>query len=343
MKLLKSKMGIPIPTLFLVTTRDEIKAVPKGVPYFFGAESMEEYIVTILEYEVLYQKALSTGYPFDFREILKENGFKGVKGGSDPINSSFGLTKGESIDNNPIQENVGAFVDYIKNGSLYVDITVIKSLNIFPVWMGVLEDAIGVNINNFATYDTNIYNKKLEGMYGGIVLKSPNKNLVCIDISGSIPRQVSATTLVLAQNLSETFYADVLITGSKSTLYEYERIQELNIETIYDENGTDNDQIYFKELLTGSERQYDTLIVFGDGDAPGRGWYNEFQSGGESISDEKGKSFNKWKINSMICLNVDESYHRCNHSKVPIPGYGRWFKTKKVTQIEGWVKDLRKS
>jgi hypothetical protein len=56
--------------------------------------------------------------------------------------------------------------------------------------------------------------------------------------------------LALAKNLAESFYADIMITGSKSTLYTYENIYELDINTVYSENGMGNDQAVFKKLVT---------------------------------------------------------------------------------------------
>jgi hypothetical protein len=53
------------------------------------------------------------------------------------------------------------------------------------------------------------------------------------------------------KNLAENFFADILITGSKTTLYDYAELDKLNIDTIYQENGTDNDQIFF--IKTGKK------------------------------------------------------------------------------------------
>ncbi len=342
MKILKSKKGIPIPRLYFVTDRSEIKDIPKGVPYFFGDSDEEDYIVRIMEYEVLYQKAVESGYPFNFKSILKENGFLDVETfdfGSSCAETRLNLTTDGSIkfedtsDIGLFKDNVREFKDYIKDSSVYVDITAIKSLKIFPVWLSSIEEAVNVNIHNFATYDSNMYNKKLEGMYGGISLKSPDKNLIVIDISGSIPRGVSATTLALAKNLSENFYADILITGSKSTLYDYSDIEKLDIDTIYEENGMDNDQVFFKKLVTEQERHYNTAIVFGDDHTPGYDWSNAYNRNTRTISSEDGKDLCKWRVNKLI------SFH--TSSKERVAGYGDWFSPDSTTHITDWVKDLR--
>lgn len=341
MKILRSKKGIPIPKLYFITDRAEIKDIPKGVPYIFADESSEDYIVRIMEYEVLYERAKKSGYPFNFKDILVDNGFVDMEQyGFDRSCPEARLsikTEGSIVYENPesmptLVGSIGSFKSFIKDSSVYVDITVIKDLNIFPTWLADIENAVSTNIQNFATYDTNMYNKKLEGMYGGISLKSPNKNLIVIDISGSIPRGVSSVCLALAKNLSENFYADILITGSKSTLYDYTEIDKLNVETVYDENGMDNDQVYFKKLVTETERHYDTAIVFGDNDVPGYSWDNEFNDGVKSISSEDGKKLCKWKIDKLI------SFH--THSIKEVAGYADWFTPDETVNIDNWVKDV---
>ena len=349
MKILKSRKGIPIPTLFLVTDREAIKDVPVGVPYFYGNAELESAIIEILEYEVLYQKALSTKLPFDFELLLEEQGFdKKAARCNTNIMSSFGS---RNTTGSPLNENSDELSKYVAKRSVYVDVGVIKALNVFPVWMDVLEEAIGVNISSFATFDTNMYNKKLEGMYGGIRLESPNKNLIIIDISSSIPRQVSQTILTLAQNMCLSFYADLMITGGKTTLYDYEDVQHLDVASIYRTNGTDNDQKDFKRLLSTTEKKYDTLICFGDEDDPGYPW----STGTEIISQEEGRALNKWTVNKIISFHAFQGqevrYNMRNgdirwdyfYVKDDIAGYARWFTPLGETVImKDWVKYLKK-
>ena len=273
MKLLQSKK-FKLPQIFFITERTEIKEIPIGVPFIFGDEASEPYLVRILEYEVLYQEAIASGYPFDFKQILKDNGYLDLQDWyyDHPVYMEY-TTEGISTDVveedlKSLKGNTGKFKQFIKDSAVYVDMEKLKNLNVFPVWLDSIEKAVHTNIHNFAVYNNNMYNKKLEGMYGAIDLVSPNRNLIIIDISGSIPKGVSSTCLALAKNLASSFYADILITGSKSTLYAYEEMHNLDIETIYDENGMDNDQTYFKNLVSSEKRVYKTAIVFGDNHSP---------------------------------------------------------------------------
>lgn len=339
MKLLKSKK-FELPEIYFITDRDKIKEIPIGVPFIFGDEKSEEYLIRILEYEVLYQEAIKSGFPFNFKKILKDNGYLDLIdwGYSHPVYMEFtseGIDELEEItDLKKIGDDTEVFKKFIRDSIAYVDIQKLKSLNVFPVWLDSLEKAIHTNIHNFAVFNNNMYNKKLEGMFGSIDLVSPSKNLIIIDISGSIPKAVSSTCLALAKNLADSFYADILITGSKSTLYTYENLPELNIETIYDENGMDNDQVYFRKLVTSDKRSYKTLIVFGDNHSPCDSWRNEFNKNTKVISRENGKKLCKWKIEKLI------SFHTTNRSNPPIAGYADWFEPKEVEHISGWVKYL---
>ena len=334
MKLLESKK-VQLPKVFFVTNSKERKELPVGVPFIFGDVDNEEYLVRLLEYEVLYQSALKSGFPFNFKQILEDNGYSlKTFEYQKPVYLDY-KTEGmnsEAIDTGYAEHPGLGIKEYVKDNAAYVDIEKLKELNVFPLWLNDIEKAISTNIHNFAVFNNNMYNKKLEGMYGGLELTSPQKNLIIIDISGSIPKAVSSTTLTLAKNLAETFYADLLITGSKSTLYHYEELYKLNIDTIYAENEMDNDQAWFKKLVTQEEKHYKTAIVFGDNHSPCYAWNNKFNKGCKTISREDGKKLCKWKIQKLI------SFHTTSTSK--IAGYADWFTPEETQHISDWVKYL---
>lgn len=337
MKLLQSKK-FKLPQIYFITKRSEIKEIPVGVPFIFGDKKSEPHLVRILEYEVLYQEAIASGYPFNFKQILKDNGYLDLQDWyyDHPIYMEY-TTKGipDDIvveDLRSLKGNTGQFKKFIKDSAVYVDVEKLKALNVFPIWLDSIEKAVHTNIHNFAVYNNNMYNKKLEGMYGAIDLVSPNRNLIIIDISGSIPKGVSSTCLILAKNLASSFYADLLITGSKSTLYTYEDMHKLDIETIYEENGMDNDQTYFRKLVSSEKRVYKTAIVFGDNHSPSYAWSNEYNKNNKTISREDGKKLCVWEVEKLI------SFHTSSSSK--IAGYADWFKVAEVEKMTDWVKYL---
>jgi hypothetical protein len=339
MKLLKSKK-LKLPKIFYINVLEDIRKLPIGVPFIFGDKNNEKNVIRLLEYEVLYQTALKSGYPFNFRQILLDNGYTDLLNlkGSNPLYGEYVTEKlhdaeadlFESLDE--LSSRSEFLSTYIRDASCYVDIQKLKELNVFPLWLEDIEQAVSTNIHNFATFDNNMYNKKLEGMYGGLSLTSPKKNLIIIDISGSIPKAVSSTCLALAKNLCENFYADLLITGSKSTLYDYANLHELDVETIYDENGSDNDQVWFKKLVTSELKEYKTAIVFGDNHSPCQKWSNRFNKNTTTISREDGKKMCRWSIDHLI------SFHTSGNTYTA--GYADWFSPKTTEKINNWVKHL---
>ena len=343
-KLLSKKFELP--TVYFVSDRSKIKEIPVGVPFIYGDEGAEEHLIRLLEFEVLYQEALKSGYPFNFRKILLDNGYIDIQNFwyKNPVYMELS-TKGIDLDKDVeadetlsfLGEKWGTFSEFIKDSSVYVDIQKLKNLNVFPVWLNDIEEAVHTNIHNFATFNDNMYNKKLDGMYGALDLLSPPKNLIIIDISGSIPKAVSSTCLTLSKNLAETFYADILITGSKSTLYEYEKLNDLNIKIIYEENGMDNDQVYFRKLLSGLKRKYKTVISFGDNHNPGQRWHNSYNRNAGTISEKDGKKLCQWEVDNII------SFHTGNCSSYKkLTGYATWFTPKgEIKHIENWVKYLK--
>lgn len=337
MELLESKK-FRLPILYLISDREDIKKLPIGVPFIYGDKKIKKSIIQILEFEILYQKAIATGLPFNFKEILLDAGYSNLTDFWYNNTVYIDFATGEDVDSGyfdgcvAIDKDRVLFDKFIRDSSVYVDITKIKGLNVFPLWLTKIEEAISTNVHNFAVYNPNMYNKKLEGVYGSLDLVSPDKNLIIIDISGSIPKAVSSTCLALSKNLAETFFADLLITGSKSTLYSYENLQDLDVESIYEENGMDNDQVYFKKLVEADVKSYKTAIVFGDNHHPGRVWNNVYNKGTKTISDEDGKKLCKWEVDKII------SFHTTSEEK--IAGYARWFDTKEIEYIKDWVKYL---
>lgn len=340
MKLLVSEK-FNLPDVYFISDREKISEIPPGVPFIFGDESIEDEIVRVMEYEIIFQEAIKTGFPFKWDKLLRENGYTDIEefGFSHPAYVHLESDKlspapeySDALELEDLSDHPSALKRFMKDSSVYVDIQKLKDLNIFPIWLKDIEEAIHTNIHNFAVFNNNMYNKKLEGMFGSLDLVSPPRNLIIIDISGSIPRGVSATCLTLAKNLAETFFADLLITGSKSTLYEYERIHELDIDQIYDENGMDNDQVYFKRLVTESERKYRTCIAFGDNHSPGWVWTNRFNKGARTISEADGKKLNKWEIEKLLSFHVENDWE--------IAGYATWFEPKETKKMSKWVEYL---
>jgi len=366
MKLLKSTR-MNIPTVYFVSDRAEIKDIPIGVPFMYGDEKREESLVRILEYEVLYQEAIKSGFPFDFRTILRESGYMDLIswGASDTVfmDISSDETAADAdfeLEYKTLLDQKSMLEDYARDSSAIVDVQKLKDLNVFPIWLDTIEEAVRTNIHNFSVFNPHMYNKKLDGMYGGVDMVSPAKNLIIIDISGSIPRAVSSTCLTLAKYLAETFYADLIITGSESKLYPYEEIEKLDVDKAYD-CGMGNEAFQIRSLLASDDRHYKTVICFGDDDNIGGTWSSDnpdYSSDkgysatnppyiyAKATSDEEGKKLCTWTTDKLISFHTgnrtDNKYwgNRRIREASMTAGYARWFSPLETEHVKDWVKYL---
>ena len=172
MELLTSKK-FKLPVLYFITDRVEIKDIPIGIPFIMGNASDKKYFIQLLEWEVLYQRAIQTGLPFNWRKILEDNGYKPVYGPQGhPVffdykesDTNYDEIVADIYNLSLIKEDNGDFAMYINDCTAVIDTNKLKYLKVFPVWLDKIEKAIETNIHNFAIYNPNMYNKKLEGMY----------------------------------------------------------------------------------------------------------------------------------------------------------------------------------
>ncbi len=331
MELLKSEK-FKLPTLYFITDREEIENIPIGIPFIYGDEKHKEYIIRVLEYEILYQKAKSTGLPFDFRKILEDEGYdlNDQYGGfvtayMDVKTDDHALTTDSELQ--PFIKDSTPFSEYVKDGTAYIDIQKIKDLKHFPIWLETIEKSVDTNIHHFSIFNPNMYNKKLEGVYGGLEFTSPKRNLLSYDISASIPNSIGTTFMTLAKWMGETFYADIIITGRHTLFVPYEELHNLDIEKVYSTHGNGQECQEYRKLITSSDKEYGTCIAFGDFHSISESW-----GGIGRISRKDGKKLCKWKINKLISFNKD--------SNTEITGFAEWFSPDHTEIIKNWTKYL---
>lgn len=331
-KLLQSQK-IKIPMVYLIENDKDLEELPFGIPFIKSKMTNYKQCVQMLEWDILYKSALETGLPFNWHSLLEANGYNPRSFTiAHSVRSDLELDgdlTGYKAEIDTIEEIDSS--EFLNDADYKVDIEVLRDLNLLPTWMESIEDSVKENISNAMVFNPMLYTKKLGLPLGDFEYGKLEKNVIIIDISGSIPRNVSKTTLILAKTFAEQFYADLLITGSKSTLYDYSEVDSLDVDQIYSENGMDNDQVWFKELLQ-QPRTYKSVIVFGDEHDPGRAWSNQYNKGTQNISLKQGIELCKWKVAEII------SFHTTSDTR--IAGYGLWFDTDKVTKISDWVKDM---
>lgn len=340
MELLTSKK-FEIPKLYFVDDRAEIKNIPVGVPFIYGNSRDKWRIIRMLEYEVIWNRAVASGFPFKFDLLLREAGFRKVNFKSFCSNAYIDYKDNPNYDPNNIDkdsnklyegQNHELFDEFVEDCSAYVDMNVLKNLKVFPTWLTDIEEVVETNVHNFAVYNPYMYNKKLDGMYGAIDLQSPAKNLIIIDISASIPRAVGTTCLTLAKHLVESFYADLMVTGRETYLFPYEDIQDLDIEGMYNKFGCGNESNMYRDLVMGETKKYTTAIVFGDNHSPCDGWMGSRGS----VSRDQAKKLCTWSVKKMISLHTENNTRRA--------GYGDFFDVgNNITYIKDWVKYIKQN
>lgn len=331
MRLLQSKrMAFPI--IYLIENSKELDTIPLGVPFIRGNSKDYDAFVQLIEFEILLKSARATGLPFRWETILRENGynnfFKTVARSEFVVSSKKGDTGEKGYDVTDPRE----VSDFLIDISYQVDIEYLKNLKVIPTWFGDIEEAVKENILNSITYNPNLYNKKLDLCAGSVDLTTPERNLIIIDISSSIPRSISHAILLLCKTMSTQFFADVLITGSKSTLYDYTEVDALDVKKVYTDNGTDNDQVYFKGIVE-QYRKYNTVIVFGDHHSPSQAWSNNYNKKTSFIDRDFAKDhINKFEVKTIF------SFHTTSNTE--LAGYGDWFTPSEIVHQKDWVRYL---
>ena len=329
MKLLQSKR-VSLPIIYLIENDKDLSKIPLGIPFIKGSLLDYDEYIQLLEFEVLLRSALASGLPFDWKYILEENGYKNLyttKAFSEQcvyINDESTVTIDKTL--NPVAKSV-SIEDFIADISYQVDLECLKNLKIIPVWFSEkIEDAIKSNILSSITWNPGFYNKKLNDVSGAISLTTQNKNLIIIDISTSIPKSIAKACLLLSKTMSTQFFADLLITGARSGLFDYSQVDSLDINQVYKDYGQNNECKDFRAILS-EYKVYDNVIVFGDNHSPLDNWGSE-----KKISIKQAKDICKFKVNKIF------SFHTTDKNK--LAGYAEMFDCSNIEHIENWVKHL---
>jgi hypothetical protein len=329
MKLIQSsKVNLPI--IYLVENDSELASLPLGIPFIRGNDKDYKEYVRLLEWEVLLRSALATGLPFKWEELLREAGYDNLYTtvayseqcvyvtGTEPVILDGGLE--------PIVPS-STISDFVADISYQVDIEVLKNLKVIPTWFSEkIEDAIKSNIMNSITWNPSLYNKKLDNVTGDVSISTQDRNLIIIDISGSIPKSIAKACLLLSKTMSTQFFADLIITGARSGLFDYSEVADLDIDQVYTDYGQNNESKDFRKIVREA-KNYDNVIVFGDNHSPLDNWGH-----GKTISFTQAYELCKFKVNKIF------SFHTTNFKK--LAGYAEMFDCSNVEHIDKWVKHL---
>lgn len=157
---------------------------------------------------------------------------------------------------------------YIGDVSSNIDLSVLQKLNLLPKFVGNVIDCIKVNLSNSMNW-TEGYTKKLGAPLGNFSSKKILPNLIILDISGSIPRGISATMLTLIDTMRKQVNADLIITADRSMFYSADD-KLPDPQTLRDYFGYGNEAAEFYSILDQYVigREWGHVISFGDNDCP---------------------------------------------------------------------------
>ena len=306
---IKSKR-LELPPIYLVETKEDFKELPAGIPYIIGTVAELPFIILYLEFQVLYRSCKATGIPIRWEDCLRRLGYSNSL-------RSYNLSSGGEYD---APESSERFIDmntYIEDQYL-VDFDVLCNLKILPNWLEDLKSSVEANIIDEVMFDPTSFNKKLGLNIGYSTVSHQKKNLLILDVSGSIPVGVVKAITALAKLMSKRFYADVMITSGKTTLVAYEEVADTDFVKMARDSGSGNEGQMYKAIVE-EYKEYNTCISFGDNDSPA-----SYGMTGELVP--------KFRINTLYSLHTT--------SETQITGYCKHYKPDVVHKVSNLVKTL---
>lgn len=331
------KLGaLPIPEIYIVSTQDEInKCKYYGIPYIVW-DGTDERLIKYIMWRYM-DKLLPDinwreeyGISSERYARLKVHETKGSVGGGNSCaeDGTGGVTSdttrtfdGKSAEDDD-SENELSIDSYLGDLENYINADVLQKLKLLPTFLMDITKAIKTNLKKTAWAEG--YHKKYGLCVGTTKPTKAIRNLLIIDISGSMPRGITNTLLLLLNTLKAELTCDVIITGSVSRGWLYEE-QLPEPEKIRRLIGLNNESYYFQKLLEGkfNNSYYNHIISFGDNDSPSHSWYNNDENYEDlPAHTSHGKDFKINKIN--ITANYIHHYH-ADYKKAT--GYGKPFET----------------
>lgn len=200
----------------------------------------------------------------------------------------------------------------------YVDVEKLQSMELLPHFMS---DIVTCISKNLSVNWTEGYNKKLRVPVGNFNGGKRARNLIILDISGSIPDGISATMLSIIDGMRHRCEADLIITANHSKYWSLDddlpKPSRLRMQF-----GYGNEAFEFEECLIENVlgKDWDNVIVFGDNDNPM--WYSH--NGASFIGNIEGYA-GDMKVGKLW------SYHTRMKAT---PGYARWATELGIVQEE---------
>jgi len=302
---------VELTVIYLVENEEDFNTLPKGLPYIIGTESELPFIRTYLEFQVLFKSCSRTNLAINWLTCLEKLGYKNLRkyslqSGGTYIGACSG--KGSDID-----------IDTFVEDQYLVNFDKLAELKVLPVWLDDLRAAVETNIIQEVTFDPTAFNRQLGLNVGAAGVKSNKRNLLILDVSGSMPRGVVKTITNLAKLMSKRFYADIMLTSGKTILIDYDDVPKSDIIQLAIESGNGNEGFMYRAIVK-QFKEYGTVISFGDDDNPGC-----YSSGKEECN---------FKVDTLYSL------HTNGNRTSNVTGYAKWLTPNKTHIVKDWINTI---
>lgn len=208
--------------------------------------------------------------------------------------------------------------DYVGDMSSYVNIEVLQRLRLMPAFIGDILDCVKINVGS-GMYWREGYNKRLGIPVGRFNSSDQLPNLIILDVSGSIPRGISATMISLIDTLRTQLSADLIITSTISRFYPMGSSlpdpQRLRQQFRYGNEISD-----FFGILNNNirGRHYGHVFSFGDNDTPDYSWFKDMPDE-YSLAGTKVEHVHHYHTGSWVQYN-NQYNDKCDAKT----GYAKW-------------------
>jgi len=306
---------VELPPIYLIETKEDYDKLPKGLPWIYGSESDLPFIRVYLEFQTLLKSCKKTGLKINWLDCLRRIGFKNNL-------KEYSLQSGGEYWSADNTSAATLSIDDFVSDTYIVDFDRLAELKILPVWLDDLKLAVETNIINEVTFDPCAFNKQLGLNIGGATVKTQKKNLLILDISGSIPDGIRLTIIQLSKLMSKRFYADIIFTGGTTVFLDYENVLEKDIKKITDGISRNNEGEQYWEIVK-QPKTYGHVIAFGDDDCP-----NSFVGSTKNVSN--------FEIENITSLHTKKGSSN-------VVGYAKHLNsTNKPVIVSDWVNSINK-
>ena len=304
---------VELPPIWLCENEQDDNELPKGLPRIIAPAKELAFIKIFLEFQVLMRSCQRTKLSINWLACLQRLGYKNIK--------NYTLSSGGTFEGGNPEDNSPIALDSFIEDQYLVNFDKLTELKILPSWLEDLRTSIETNIIDEVTFNPSSFNKQLGMNIGGADLKHNKKNLLILDVSGSIPDGIVKTITNLAKLMSKRFFADVIVTGGQSYIVDYEDVQNSDFVALAAKAGRNNEGMMFRKILN-EVRDYNSVICFGDNDHP--------------------SGFDRSSENIKCNFTCETLYSLHTSSTSELAGYCRVLKPTRTTiKVQDWVTTIK--